>query len=115
MTILYDSKCDFCLWFIRFIEAKRQKSVQIDKYDLRTIEARQLLKSHGVNFINLNTIYFVDQEVLVKSKAILRIVRKTSFPYSLLYFFNLLPRKMTDVMYDYVARNRYKLSKLFNH
>jgi predicted DCC family thiol-disulfide oxidoreductase YuxK len=115
MTILYDSQCDFCCWFLDFFEKKKRKSICFLKYDLRTTEARSLLRDVNVKFVNLNTIYLIDDHVLMKSKAVLEILKRTRFPFNAFYFFNILPKKMTDKIYEFVARNRYKIGKLLFH
>jgi len=115
MIILYDSKCDFCVWFIRLVDKKIKKDIHVGKYDLRTVEARQFLRQKNINFINLNTIYLIENEVYVKSRAVLKIIRKMQMPYSMLYSFGILPVKVTDALYDFVARNRYRISRLFRH
>ena len=112
MTILYDSKCDFCLSFIALYEKYRRHSVTYAKFDLRTKEARALLKSRQINFVNLNTIYLVDEKVSIKSTAVLKILWKTKWPVRLLYVLHILPVRFTDAVYEFVAKNRYRLSKM---
>ena len=113
MTILYDSQCDFCNCFIHFFEKRKKKSVSFSKYDLRSRDARALLRQKNINFVNLNTIYLIEDDVLNKSKAVIKILSNTTFPYNTLYIFKGVPQKGTDTAYEVIAKKRYVISKLF--
>ena len=43
-----------------------------------------------------------------RSTAALRIARRLRFPWPLLYAFILVPRPLRDMIYDFIARNRYQ-------
>ena len=46
--------------------------------------------------------------VFTRSDAALRIVRRLTFPWPLLWGFGPVPRVIRDAVYDVVARNRYR-------
>jgi predicted DCC family thiol-disulfide oxidoreductase YuxK len=84
----------------------------ISVYDLRTREARSILKNREVDFVNMNTIYCITQdEVLNKSRAVFAIFSNAKSGYRFFSFFRKLPVKLTDKVYDFVARHRYSISK----
>jgi predicted DCC family thiol-disulfide oxidoreductase YuxK len=55
------------------------------------------------------TIVLLDAgKTYVKSTAALRIARGLRFPWPLLYAFVAVPRPVRDLIYDWVARHRYR-------
>lgn len=112
MQILYDSKCDFCTAFISKLPLLKINT-EVSVYDLRTREARSILKSRDVDFVNMNTIYCVtEDEVLNKSSAVFTIFSNARSGYRYFSFFKRLPVKLTDKMYDFIAKHRYSISKV---
>lgn len=56
-----------------------------------------------------DSIVFVSNgQVYTKSTAALRIAKSLTFPYALLFGLMIFPRPLRDVVYKWVARNRYK-------
>ena len=49
-----------------------------------------------------------NEKVFTKSSAALRIAKKLTFPYPLLYVFIILPPFLRNAVYNLIARNRYK-------
>ena len=43
-----------------------------------------------------------------RSTAALRIARRLRFPWPLLYAFIIVPRPLRDLIYDFIARHRYR-------
>jgi predicted DCC family thiol-disulfide oxidoreductase YuxK len=113
MIVLYDSHCGFCVSFVRFFEGRIKDDQDYKKHDLRTREARAVLREKEVAIVNLNTIYLVDNGVHMKSRAVFRILRHARFPYNLAFGLSMLPAPLTDIGYDFIARNRYKISRFF--
>lgn len=110
--IIYDSKCSFCIESVNFFMLK-MRSNNISAIPLQSKEARQLLKQRKEQFIDLQTIYFIDNSTLLKrSKAILRICKYLKFPLNILSVLSVLPSKLTDFVYNLVSKNRYKISRL---
>ncbi len=106
--ILYDGNCSFCKTVVGFIDKRDKKNV----FRFNTIqspEARALLRERKENFVDLNTVYFVDgTDVKKRSKAVFGIFSYLSFPYSLLSIFGILPVRLTDAVYKWIAKNRHR-------
>lgn len=106
--ILYDSKCNFCNTVIRFVEKNDKKKI-FTKISLYSPEARKILRGHGIQFIDLQTIYSIDKKGMYKrSKAVFNIIKQLGFPVNTLSVFRLLPASFTDYFYNIIAKNRYK-------
>ena len=52
-------------------------------------------------------VFYEDGKLLLKSRAVLAILKYTSRPYRWLRIFRLLPITLLDRIYEWIARNRY--------
>ena len=101
-TILFDGVCNLCNGIVRFVLA-RDPAGRFRFASLQSAAARRLLGDPP-----LETIVLVEGDaVFQKSAAALRIARKLRFPWPLLYTFMIVPRPIRDLIYEWVARNRY--------
>jgi predicted DCC family thiol-disulfide oxidoreductase YuxK len=48
------------------------------------------------------------RRMYTRSTAALRIARRLRFPWPLLYAFIVVPRPLRDILYDFIARHRYR-------
>lgn len=108
MTILYDDQCKFCtkisVWAVG-------QNPNLTALGVRTTDAKELLKSHGIQYIDLQTVYFVSDKVSVRSAAAFNILRHTKAPWRWLSILRHLPLPLTDYCYNFIARNRYRLNR----
>ncbi len=108
--ILYDGKCKFCTAAAQFALA-HSSSTTLEIIAVQESSARVLLRTRAIQFVDLNTIYFVTPTaVLVKSNAIFAICAQLKAPYKWLRMLVILPTWLTDRVYDFIARNRYRLN-----
>jgi len=106
-VIIYDGNCRFCL---RFVQWCTKINSIFKTLSVREKEAKLLLKEKGLRFIDLQTIYFLeDDKILVRSKAIFAICRKLKYPWKLLAIFEVLPTPLTDYFYRLFAKFRYSI------
>lgn len=107
MIIVYDEKCQFCIKFSEWCVKHNEKFSTIP---IRSKEARQILRAKGIQFIDLQTIHFVDEkEVFNKSRAVFQIFKKLNFPYYFISFGRFLPKTITDYFYKAFAKYRYAI------
>ena len=107
--ILFDSKCKFCSNLVAYCISKRDKE-NIVSIAIQNKDARQILRKLNVSFIDLNTIYFVEGEKVYKrSVAIFQISKYLKFPLNTFFIFSFLPIQLTDFIYKWIAKNRYRL------
>ncbi len=105
LNIIYDSNCKFCTRFAHWC-AKKQNEFTI--LSVRDSEAKTLLRNVGIKFIDLQTIYFIEeQNVFVRSKAVFKILTKVNYPWKLIALCQYLPVKFTDYFYKLFAKYRY--------
>ena len=107
--ILYDSKCKFCSASVSYFLSKNL-SKNLLALPIQNKEARTILRKNEITFVKLNTIYFVEKNcVYVKSLAIFKIISYLKFPIRFINVFSIFPIPFTDIIYDWVAKNRHKI------
>ncbi|MGE0639339.1 MAG: thiol-disulfide oxidoreductase DCC family protein [Thermoanaerobaculia bacterium] len=107
-TLLFDGVCNLCngsvQWVIRHDAAKRFRFAS-----LQSDAARELLARHELPLDAMDTVVLVDGDRLwVKSSAALEVARRVGGGWWLLSLFRVVPRPLRDLVYDFVARNRYR-------
>ncbi len=106
--ICFDGKCQFCIAVVKFI-IQRDPKYKLRFAPIQSQQARILLKERGMNFIGLNTIYFIDnQKIYQRSEAVLRILGSMPYPYKALIVFRMIPRSLRDAFYKWFVASRYK-------
>lgn len=107
--ILFDGVCNLCDSVVQFIIKK-------DKHDvfrfvaLQSIPGQEIIKHIGVDTTKTDSIilYEPGHAYYYKAEAALHIAKEIGGVYSLLTVFSFLPQWMSNSVYDYIARNRYK-------
>ena len=104
-SIIYDANCKFCTRFAHWC-IKKQNEFTI--LSVRDIQAKTLLRNLGIKFIDLQTIYFIEeQNVFVRSIAIFKILSFVNYPWKIIALFQYLPVRLTDYFYKLFAKYRY--------
>ncbi len=108
--IIYDHHCNLCKASVNFLSKKDRKKL-ISFVPLESTEARQVLKTAGVNFMMKNTVYLVHENIAyIKSTAVLKALSLLPFPYSILGYLRVFPLFIRDGVYNWVAKNRYRFN-----
>ena len=112
--MLYDGVCGLCNHLVQFI-LKRDQNNRFLFASLQSEFAATLLKRHGADARDLDTFYVVidhgkpGERVLMRSDAILHVVKTLGGIWTLASVGRILPRAIRDAMYRLVARNRYRV------
>lgn len=112
--VLYDGVCGLCNRLVQFI-LKRDVNDRFRFASLQSEFAATLLKRHGADARDLDTFYVVidhgqpGERVLMRSDAILHVVKTLGGIWSLAGVGRILPKAIRDAMYRAVARNRYRV------
>ena len=106
--IIFDGVCHLCNSSVDFV-MRRDKQRQF-RYTANQMEAGQtILRAHGLDPEQIHTVYLQENGRLYsKSTAALRIARRLGFPWSLAWVFMIIPAFLRNIVYDFIARNRYK-------
>jgi predicted DCC family thiol-disulfide oxidoreductase YuxK len=102
--VLFDGVCNLCNGFVQFI-LPRDPAGRFRFASLQSDSARRLLKGDAP----VETVVLIEEgKTFVKSTAALRIARRLQFPWPAVYAFIVVPRGLRDILYDWVARHRYR-------
>ncbi|MCA0445738.1 MAG: DCC1-like thiol-disulfide oxidoreductase family protein [Bacteroidetes bacterium] len=107
MILFYDGECPTCHFFVRFIlRFDRKKKLVFAPLQGQTAEK---IKSHNPDVFKADSVVWAEgSEVLIRSKAVFRILRYLGGFWLIFLIFQLLPGFITDGIYNFVARNRYR-------
>lgn len=106
--VIFDGVCELCNSSVDFI-VKHEKRPDLKFSANQNPPGRRILKSFGEDPDSVSTIYFLENGKLYqRSTAALRIARHLRFPYNLLYGFIIVPAFLRNIVYRWIARNRYR-------
>jgi predicted DCC family thiol-disulfide oxidoreductase YuxK len=105
--ILFDGICNLCNKSVQFI-LKRDPEGIFKFASMQSKAGEKLLKQYGFNG-EIKSILLIDNDkVYRKSSAALRIAGKLHGFWKLLVVFQVIPPFLRDLIYDYIAKNRYR-------
>lgn len=106
--ILYDGHCNLCNATLQFI-LKRDKKKAFQYYALQSKEADLLISTKlADNKIPDSVILLSGGKLYTRSEAIFKILPQLGRGYKLLLILKLVPKKLRDKIYDWIAFKRYK-------
>jgi predicted DCC family thiol-disulfide oxidoreductase YuxK len=106
--IFFDGVCNLCNAFVQFV-IKRDKRSQFKFASLQSEAAKGMLPENFFSDAKLSSVVLLeDGKVFSKSTAALRILRRLAGPWKLLYVFIILPPFICNLVYDIIAKNRYR-------
>ncbi|HWI93377.1 MAG TPA: thiol-disulfide oxidoreductase DCC family protein [Flavisolibacter sp.] len=108
-VILFDGVCNFCNGAINFV--LRQDRKKIFRFAALQSEAGQkLLQQYNLSTKDFDSFVLIDDDkVYKKSTASLRVMNKLPWYWKEVQLFRIIPTIFRDAIYDYIARNRYKM------
>lgn len=105
--LLFDGVCHFCDATVQFIH-KHDKQDYFRFAPLQSEIGAKLQKEFGLQ--NTDSVILIEQgRAYTRSTAGLRIARKLSGVWSLLYAFIVVPRFIRNFAYDVFSHNRYRM------
>jgi predicted DCC family thiol-disulfide oxidoreductase YuxK len=106
--LLFDGVCNLCNASVQFV-LKRDRQGQFRFASLQSEAAQELLRQFPEAPAGINTVVLIENgQLYTKSDAALRAAKRLPGPWPLLYGFILLPRPLRNLVYDWIARNRYR-------
>lgn len=105
--LLFDGVCNLCNGTVQFV-IERDPKAKVKFASLQSQFAKQQFQSHGIANNYLDSIVLLEAgKVFVKSTAALKLSRHMNGLWPLLQLLLIIPRPIRDVVYDWIARNRY--------
>lgn len=107
-TCLFDGVCNLCNGSVRFILAT-EADHEILFTAIQSPAGRAVLEAVGMPHLTNSFVYIDDGVISLRSVAAFRLARRLRAPWSWARLFRLLPTRLTDWLYDWLAGNRYRL------
>ena len=106
--LLFDGHCNLCNAWVQFI-VKRDSAGAIRFASLQSGAGRRMLEEHKIdeNYIE-SLVFFEEERFSVSSSAALRTLSYLDSWQKHLIFLAVVPRSLRDLVYRFIARNRYK-------
>ena len=106
--LLFDGHCNLCNAWVQYI-VKRDSSSTIRFASLQSGAGRKLLEEHKIdeNYIE-SLVFFEEGSFSVSSNAALRTLSYLDGWQKHLIFLSVVPRSLRDLVYRFIAKNRYK-------
>jgi predicted DCC family thiol-disulfide oxidoreductase YuxK len=118
--ILYDGVCGLCNRMNQFVLARDRR----DHFRFAALQselAKRVLQRHQINPASLDTVYVVidfeqpNERLLARSEAVVYVLRELGRVWALAgSVFRALPLTVRNLLYNLVARNRYRVFGKFD-
>lgn len=106
--ILFDGICNLCNTTVQFIIENDPKN-HFMFASLQSNYGQKFLLENNLNTSNFDSIILIDENKMYqKSDAAIRIAKQLKIPYNLISVSRIIPKKIRDYIYTYIAKNRYK-------
>ena len=107
-VVLFDGVCNLCNGWVKFV-VRRDPAQRFRFASLQSAFAADVLAKHALPGGYLGSMLVLDKGVLyTQSDGVLRVLRGLPMPWPLLGALAIVPRPLRNVVYDWVARNRYR-------
>lgn len=106
--ILFDGVCNLCNTTVVFV-IKRDAKDMFRFVALQSEKGTALVNEYGIDTTKLDSVLLLDKSTYYyKSSAILQISKHLSKGWPMLQIGYILPKFLRDLLYDFIAKNRYK-------
>ncbi|KMJ58527.1 hypothetical protein AB685_11660 [Bacillus sp. LL01] len=106
--LLFDGVCNMCNSMVTFV-IKRDYKATFKFASLQSEVGQRILKEHCLPMEHFDSFYYVNgTKVYTKSTAALKVAKELDGAWKLFYPFIIIPAPIRDMVYSFVAKNRYR-------
>jgi len=106
--ILFDGVCNLCNSSVQFV-LKHDKKQHFVFAALQSDVARELLLQYPKEIIEKDSINLIEnRKIHTESTAALLILKEFGGVWYVLQFFWIIPKSIRDILYHFIAKNRYR-------
>ncbi|MCS6929793.1 MAG: DCC1-like thiol-disulfide oxidoreductase family protein [Saprospiraceae bacterium] len=105
--LLFDGVCHLCAHTVQWILKRDRKGI-FRFAPLQSEVGQEVLKRLGITEKINSIVLVVGERAFLRADAVFEVVKRLGFPWALLGIFNVIPRSVCNMLYDCVARHRYK-------
>ncbi|WP_421871787.1 thiol-disulfide oxidoreductase DCC family protein [Pararhizobium sp.] len=108
--LVFDGECIFCSGWVNFV----LRYDRLGRYRFITAQSplgQALYRHYGLDSRDYETnMLIADGIVHLKSEGSLRLAAGLAFPWKLAGILRLIPKSIRDPLYEWIARNRYRIA-----
>lgn len=106
--VLFDGVCNLCNGFVNFL-IKQDRYAKLSFASLQSDAAQNLFQSQQISLHGVDSVVFLKDGVpAVKSDAVIEILKFLGGGWRLAVLGYMIPKPIRNLIYDWVARNRYR-------
>ena len=107
--ILFDGVCNLCNSSVQFVIQHDEKDI-FRFVALQSDLGKEIIKHIGIDATKIDSIILYEPGIAYyyKSNAAIKIAETLGEFLSMIWIFKILPLSIRDLVYDYIAKNRYK-------
>ena len=107
--IFFDGVCNMCNIFVRLI-IKLDYKEQFIFCPISSKKGQKIINKFNLELKNIDSIIlFKNNKITLKSEAVIEILVSLSLLFRFFLILKILPSKLLDLIYDFIAKYRYKL------
>jgi predicted DCC family thiol-disulfide oxidoreductase YuxK len=106
-VVLFDGVCNFCNQMVNFA-IRNDRKAKLKFAPLQSIDGQRLREQFNIP-ARVDTVIFIDNnKVYTYASAAIRICKYLDWPVKILYALIIIPAFISQPVYKWIARNRYK-------
>ena len=105
--LLFDGECEFCNFWVQFIQKRKPKN-KFEFLPLQSDKGKVLLVDNKIDSSVDSIVFIWNSKAYIKSNAALQIIKQLGFWWKILLIFWFVPKPIRDWGYDFIARNRHR-------
>ena len=106
--ILFDGNCNLCNQSVQFV-IEHDKENLFQFASLQSDFGQDFLKKNQFELLNFNSIIYIEgEQFFTKSSAALKIAQQLNGKIAWLSIFLIVPKPLRDIVYSFIAKNRYR-------
>ena len=107
--IFFDGACNMCNSFVRLI-IKLDYKEQFIFCPISSKKGQKIINKFSLDLKNIDSILLLkNNKITLKSEAVIEILVSLSLLFRFFLILKILPSKLLDLIYDFIAKYRYKL------
>jgi predicted DCC family thiol-disulfide oxidoreductase YuxK len=106
-VLLFDGVCNFCNRMVNFA-IRNDKKATLKFAPLQSATGQQLKEEYKVNPTADTVVFIENGKAYTYARAAIRVCKYLDWPAKALYAFIIIPSFISQPVYKWIARNRYK-------